>query len=81
VEVGLDRKQESIPSFFETTQMLILMRHVHLSRGGQGSGISRFLDLSTRIYYSPTLRRCSSYGHYHWCVTNLSNQHYWNAIE
>jgi hypothetical protein len=26
MEVGLKRKHESIPSFFETTQMLILMR-------------------------------------------------------
>jgi hypothetical protein len=27
--------------------------------------------------YSPN---CTD-GHYHWCVTNLSNQHYWDAIE
>jgi hypothetical protein len=27
--------------------------------------------------YSP---QCSD-GHYHWCVANLSNQDYWNAIE
>jgi len=20
-------------------------------------------------------------GHYHWCVANLSNQHYWQAME
>ena len=27
--------------------------------------------------YSP---QCSD-GHYHWCLANLSNQHYWQASE